>query len=123
MANQRCIPGELPGQSQLPIPKNISWLVISEVIETPAFAKCCSPNPVQLADNCYRWCEIPPTLQNGSTNSIDSIKNRYGFCLATNGGTQAIFGVYVNAAGGIKPGMVSLFYTFLIVYSVFIHLV
>ncbi|KAI1371820.1 hypothetical protein F4677DRAFT_434240 [Hypoxylon crocopeplum] len=35
----------------------------------PAITACCAPNAVNLIEECYLWCEVPPTFSNDSRNS------------------------------------------------------
>lgn len=30
-------------------------------------AACCTPNPLQLAEGCYKWCELPATYADEDT--------------------------------------------------------
>lgn len=52
---------------------------------------CCSPNTVNLAENCYYWCELP------ANNTDDS---SFSHCLITNGMAMEIVGFHLGGASG-----------------------
>ncbi|KAK1689400.1 hypothetical protein BDP55DRAFT_712528 [Colletotrichum godetiae] len=105
MSNATCLNrSSLPELSTLPIPQNITFVATPgrNASDAPMVA-CCAPNPVQLADGCYEWCELPGTY--------DAKKNAlamFGGCLSANGrnySTDAnILGLHV-ANGAARPGV------------------
>ncbi|KAL0944682.1 uncharacterized protein CTRU02_202569 [Colletotrichum truncatum] len=44
---------------------------------------CCQPNPVQLVNGCWEWCEIPTAMTNGSSHS--AISATFENCLQASG--------------------------------------
>ncbi|KAK0745565.1 hypothetical protein B0T18DRAFT_409724 [Schizothecium vesticola] len=106
MANATCPPGNsLPVFNGLPIPANITTAFTPRNNDSePAMIACCSPNPVNVAADCYVWCEVPPRLQNGSQVEI---QGAFSNCLHLNSpenSTQIrIVGAHVAMAARAIP--------------------
>ncbi|WYZ42637.1 hypothetical protein EsH8_VI_000336 [Colletotrichum jinshuiense] len=104
MNSSMCLNGDsLPELSNLPIPQNITFAVIpGRNTSDAAMVSCCAPNPVQLAEGCYEWCELPDTYKGGG------ISSSFGSCLTANHrnlNSSRILGVHTaNSAAG-KPGV------------------
>ncbi|KAK0739982.1 hypothetical protein B0T18DRAFT_416991 [Schizothecium vesticola] len=46
--------------ASLPIPKGINYAALQgRNGSEPWMVKCCAPNPVNLVDGCWVWCELP----------------------------------------------------------------
>lgn len=98
---------EMPEFSNLPIPKNIN------VVGTPGndtsylpMEACCEPNPVQIVDRCYLWCEIPKRYFDGTDK--ERAKSAMSACLSfyrKDSSDLRVVGFQFNAAA--RPGMVS----------------
>lgn len=61
--NSTNCPDGVPESSSLSIPSNITFAFVpSTNTSNKAFVACCNPNPIDIADGCFAWCEIPPAL-------------------------------------------------------------
>lgn len=60
MANTTCPDSSIPDIASLPVPHNINLMVIpgSNASYHP-MVTCCEPNPVQVVNECWLWCEVP----------------------------------------------------------------
>ena len=81
MVNLACSSGAVP--VDLPIPSNISYAVVpSQTAPDSWMVLCCEPNPVDIIQSCWEWCELPPNL---TTHGLDETQNQMRNCLNTNG--------------------------------------
>lgn len=63
-------PDGLPESSQVDIPSNITFAFVPSInTSNQAFVTCCDPNPVNIADGCFAWCEAPPPAGSEQTFS------------------------------------------------------
>lgn len=85
MANITCPDSALPDIASLPIPKNISVMVVpnSDTSYAP-MVPCCQPNPVQVVNDCSLWCEVPKSYFNNSA-SHQAVQDATSACLRANG--------------------------------------
>ncbi|KAL7620664.1 hypothetical protein AAE478_009659 [Parahypoxylon ruwenzoriense] len=60
----------------------------------PAITACCAPNSVNLINDCYLWCEVPPTFANNSANAP-----AFQECVTQHGGNTTIIVVGVGNTG------------------------
>lgn len=61
--NSTNCPDGVPESSSLSIPSNITFAFIPSINTTnKALVACCDPNPIDIADGCFAWCEAPPEL-------------------------------------------------------------
>ncbi|KAF6830023.1 hypothetical protein CMUS01_07917 [Colletotrichum musicola] len=51
---------------------------------SPWMVNCCSPNPVQIVDECWSWCELPKSITKGSRDQ-GKINDDFNLCLSNNG--------------------------------------
>jgi hypothetical protein len=110
MANSSCPGGNtaLPDINTLPIPQNINIMArTGSNTSNHAMETCCEPSPVQVAEGCYLWCEVPQRYFNVSTRN-DEVASRMSACLrAAVGGNYTdesrITGWQFNA--GARTGM------------------
>ncbi|KAK3905730.1 hypothetical protein C8A05DRAFT_12486 [Staphylotrichum tortipilum] len=102
-----CDKSSSPLLSSLPIPQNIN-VVSTPGNDTswPGMVVCCTPNPVQIVNGCYLWCEVPARYFNG-TSSRDAESDVMS-CVMRNANDEdggRILGVAFNAAprvGAVK---------------------
>ncbi|KAI3547377.1 hypothetical protein CSPX01_03814 [Colletotrichum filicis] len=69
MATATCPDPHLITQpTHFPIPENLTYVVTPgyNTYDTP-MAACCDPNSLQLAEGCYKWCELPATYADEDT--------------------------------------------------------
>ncbi|KAK1827041.1 hypothetical protein QBC39DRAFT_362945 [Podospora conica] len=84
---QKCEP--LSGvPASLPIPKGINYAAVQgRNGSEPWMVKCCTPNPVNLVDGCWVWCQLPKeritTLPDGKKETD------FMTCLKQNGRDRA----------------------------------
>jgi hypothetical protein len=99
MDNATCPPPtQLPDYQSLPIPTNISFLLIPGAnTSDEAVRACCAPNSVNLVESCYEWCEIPLKYRNGSASgsSADDIELQFSTCLKLEGKNVSIMGAHL----------------------------
>lgn len=101
-----CPPGNsLLDLDHLPIPKDHSFAVIpGQNVSVPWMVRCCAPNPVNLVNNCYLWCQLPPSQIYHGSNGLDT---DFDSCLKINGlnvDETSISGYsFANAAGRVGP--------------------
>ncbi|CAK7220336.1 hypothetical protein SCUCBS95973_004124 [Sporothrix curviconia] len=97
IATATCPPGnQLPEVTTLPIPLNVSVAVIpGSNVSDSVMVACCSPNPVNIADGCYEWCEAPKAY-----NSLDKFSN----CLVANHRNLNQSDILGFHAGSAAPG-------------------
>ncbi|WDK12787.1 hypothetical protein CGRA01v4_04068 [Colletotrichum graminicola] len=91
-SNVRC-----PGPSSLPsfvdmggVPSNVStgFVPVGRNGSHEAMTKCCSPEVVNIASDCYYWCELPKSELDG-----------FGSCLSRNGIGSGISGTHESSSG------------------------
>ncbi|KAK3322515.1 hypothetical protein B0H66DRAFT_206639 [Apodospora peruviana] len=106
MASQ-CDPNVLPVTESLPIATDITYGLISgNNVSDAAMVSCCSPNPVNLVNECVLWCELPERYLNATTSSTNSLLSEFGRCLkrSDEGGPMAfIVGAHMSSATASKP--------------------
>lgn len=100
MAETKCENDTLPDTSLLDIPKNITYFVLAGQNATEELAECCDPNPVQLANGCYNWCEVPAHYLAKNTVTRESLNADLGGCLVRNGGERFLAGAVLASAAG-----------------------
>ncbi len=96
-------PTSMPDFSTLPIPQNVNVFGTpgNDTSAYPPMTACCAPNPVQIVDGCYLWCELPAQYFNG-TSGKQGAEDAFKACLAENKGTEEgerISGFQMNSAG------------------------
>ncbi|WYZ37664.1 hypothetical protein EsH8_II_001170 [Colletotrichum jinshuiense] len=80
--NTSCPTSSVP--ENLSIPQNITYAVIPGQNASDSWmSSCCHPNPVQLVQDCWEWCEIPTSITNGTASEM--ITDAFGNCLRING--------------------------------------
>ncbi|KAK3290596.1 uncharacterized protein B0H64DRAFT_446908 [Chaetomium fimeti] len=110
MASATTCPGAaIPDISNLPIPHDINLMVIPGAsTQDPAMVVCCEPNPVQIVNGCWLWCEVPASyFVNGTPDN--AVQQAVATCLRTNGRNftePRITGWQFNAAGRVGAGSV-----------------
>lgn len=66
---------------------------------------CCAPNPVNLVNNCYLWCQLPPSQLYVDSDGL--LTSDFDDCLRANGlniDETPISGYhYFNGAGMVAP--------------------
>lgn len=85
-SNVTTCPDGVPEPSTLAIPSSITFAVVaSNDTSNPALMACCGPNPVNLAQGCFAWCEAPSALDSAddfstclSMNENDGSRWRHG---------------------------------------------
>lgn len=79
--------GECPGPAAivniLPVPQNVThgWIP-GRNVSRPMRA-CCAPNPVQVSEGCYEWCELPTRLTS-KTSDEEELRMELYRCLEEN---------------------------------------
>jgi hypothetical protein len=100
----------IPAIESLPIPQDINLMIIPGTNkQDPAMTLCCEPNPVQIVNDCWLWCEIPASYWVNGTASNDAVQQATGACLRTNGRNlteSRITGWQFNAGGRVGAGSV-----------------
>lgn len=98
--NRTQCPAGVPETNTLPIPQNLSFVVIPTTNTNATFlVVCCQPNPVHLAADCFAWCEIPPAYQKSTAQETSSALE---LCLRANEGNDTS-----NLNGGFAVHMAS----------------
>ncbi|KAK4033073.1 hypothetical protein C8A01DRAFT_50265 [Parachaetomium inaequale] len=108
MANTTCPSASIPAIESLPVPQNINLMIIpgTDTAARP-MVPCCAPNPVQLVNDCWLWCEIPASYFNGTDK--EGARQASSACLETNGRNltgSRITAWQFNAAGRVGTGSV-----------------
>lgn len=96
-------------------------------------AACCGPNPLQLAEGCYKWCELPATYADEDTalsrfmSCRSRETNKRNMTMGTNGtnGTSGYpFYLHVAKSGTAGSGVTTVrLGMFVLVASMFVGLV
>ncbi|GKT44219.1 uncharacterized protein ColSpa_04400 [Colletotrichum spaethianum] len=100
-ANFSCPTSSVP--ENLQIPQDVTYAVIpGHNISDSWMASCCQPNPVQLVQDCWEWCEIPAAITNGTTS--ETIPAAFSQCLQANGrDLNASNGLIVHVSSAATP--------------------
>lgn len=56
----RCPSGAIP--ADLPIQQNIAYVVVPGRNQSRWMTNCCQPQPVNLVNTCWEWCQMPGRL-------------------------------------------------------------
>lgn len=86
-ANASCPTSSIP--STLDVPDNVTYAVIPGTnTSDPWMVNCCAPNPVQLVNNCWEWCEITDSMASFNVSSpndhTDQVSAAFSTCLVVN---------------------------------------
>lgn len=80
---EKCWAAGLP--DYLLIPKNINYGIVGldsdRKTDMQALKTCCSPNPVNIIDGCYPWCELPSKSGNVSVLNGMNLGEAWVSCL------------------------------------------
>ncbi|RYO96066.1 hypothetical protein DL764_007545 [Monosporascus ibericus] len=82
--NHNCPTDVIPGTVHLYIPEDITYIVVPGQNISEIMVSCCQPNPVNIVDFCWNWCQVPSTMTNDADGS--EIMTSFGDCLAEDGG-------------------------------------
>lgn len=99
-------PGGLPDHSNMPTPKNVSYIAIAGGVPDAAIAECCGPNPLQHPEGCpsYKWWELPAVYLNG-TSDRGAVSSNFWACVIRsrdykNGTGDALSAVFLAQTAG-----------------------
>ena len=100
---------------------DIPYFAAPGKIDDPAMITCCSPNPVNLVESCWLWCQLPSSYANLSSSDAASDFNK---CLDLHNRTSSASSVHIptprqNSAEEIKPGVWRLVFVTGVILSMF----
>lgn len=72
------------------VPVDVPYFVMPGRTNDTAMAACCHPQPLDLIDNCYVWCELPSQLYANRSDapSEATLGASFADCLVANGHTS-----------------------------------
>ncbi|KAK1856076.1 hypothetical protein CCHR01_01290 [Colletotrichum chrysophilum] len=93
---ETCPTNEIP--DALPIPKDMTYVVIpGQNVSDPWMVNCCHPNPVNLVNKCWEWCQVPDAIKQDRSES--EILSVFSSCLRAEGKNASLSnGVQVRSA-------------------------
>lgn len=72
--------GNLPANT-IPNNSTLDYCATAATNETtPRWMHCCAPYPVQLADGCWEWCQLPPQYFTSGATNVD-VSTAFTNCL------------------------------------------
>ncbi|KAL0938206.1 uncharacterized protein CTRU02_207937 [Colletotrichum truncatum] len=96
-SNISCLdPSALPPFNNVPdLPRNVSvgFVSVGRNGSHEAMSSCCSPQAVNIASDCYYWCEL-------SKGGLEG----FGSCLMRHGMEKGIVGMHVSNAASPTTG-------------------